>query len=208
MALAPFVVALVFVAGRFTSAWARGTIVLGPLAALLALTLGTVLSADLRVVLDMISPGQTFTGRTELWDFAVTRLDGHRLLGFGPEGFWGSSGVRLAEAAEDATGLANGMMHGHNSYLDVAVAMGLPGLVLSLIVLVWLPFRDWMNAVPAPANARMAQLFARIWLFCLYGACLESFFFRRADPVWFALLLAVFGLRLIATWRVEDRAPA
>ena len=48
----------------------------------------------------------------------------------------------------------------------------------------------------------MAELFFRIWLFALYSACLETFFFRRADPVWFSLLIAVIGLRLTSRYRV------
>jgi hypothetical protein len=30
------------------------------------------------------------------------------------------------------------------------------------------------------------------------GMCLESYLFRRSDPVWFSLLVAVFGLRFLA----------
>ena len=48
----------------------------------------------------------------------------------------------------------------------------------------------------------LASLFLRIWLFELYSTTFESFFFDRAFPGWFTILMAVFGLRYAARLRV------
>ena len=56
-----------------------------------------------------------------------------------------------------------------------------------------------MKAILASGNAgKLALLFITLWIFTALGASLESFFFRRADPVWFTMLIAVVGLRLTA----------
>jgi O-antigen ligase len=198
------VLVLTSVAAWFRSTLVRALLILGPLLIALSMTVGTVLSPTLKAVLDGISPGQTFTGRTEIWDFAIDRIWERLYTGHGLEGFWGSDRVRFAEIDEGQTGIAQGMVHAHNSYVDAIVSMGLPGFAIVILTLVLLPFRDWMRAAQAPSNERMALLFARIWLFALYNACLETFFFRRADPVWFALLIAILGLRLVATWRIRE----
>ena len=38
----------------------------------------------------------------------------------------------------------------------------------------------------------------RALVVCLVVAFLESFFFRRADPVWMFFVMGVLGLRLVA----------
>jgi O-antigen ligase len=202
MALAPLVLGISWLCVRTPSFWLRCVIALGPLALLLTFTVGSVLLPPVKDLLQAISPGQTFTGRTELWDFAFDRLSQRPITGFGFEGFWGSDQVRYAEIGEFEAGIAQGMVHGHNSYVDAVIGLGVPGLLLVMLVLVVLPLRDHFRVQRFTTNEAMAELFLRIWLFALYAACLESFFFRRADPVWFAMLVAVLGLRLLSRYRV------
>lgn len=202
MALAPLVLAISWLCVRTPSFWMRGVIALGPLLLLLTFTVGSVLLPPVNDLLQAISPGQTFTGRTEIWEFAFDRLSQRPITGFGFEGFWGSAQVRFAEIGEFEAGIAQGMVHGHNSYVDAVIGLGIPGLLLVMLVLVFLPLRDHFHVQRFSTNEAMAELFLRIWLFALYSACLESFFFRRADPVWFAMLVAVIGLRLLSRYRV------
>jgi O-antigen ligase len=203
MALTPFVLLWALFAHRLESRWLRPLVCLGPLLLLLTFTVGSVLLPPVKALLEVISPGQTFTGRTEIWDFAFDRLSQRRWLGYGFEGFWGSQAVTQAEVGEFETGISQGMVHGHNSYVDAVVTLGLPGLALVLYVLVWRPLVDHGAAKRFAENDALTELFVRIWLFTAYSACLESFFFRRSDPVWFCMLLSVLGLRLVATWRVK-----
>ncbi|MEL6751834.1 MAG: O-antigen ligase family protein, partial [Pseudomonadota bacterium] len=91
-----------------------------------------------------------------------------------------------------------GIVHGHNSWLDLAVGFGLPGaLVLSMFIVV-LPLRDYLAIPRVGMPKRLATLFISLWVLTALGASLESFFFRRADPVWFLMLIAIMGLRITA----------
>ncbi len=200
--LAPFVLIWAMFAHRLQSMGLRALVCLGPLAILLTLTIGSVLVPQIKAVLEIISPGQTFTGRTAIWDFAFDWVAKSPVFGFGFEGFWGSDQVKFAEPTDFDTGIANGMVHGHSSYVDLVVNLGVPGMLVAAYVLLWRPLLDHALAKRFAQNDALAELFVRIWLFTIYSACLESFFFRRADPVWFAMLLAILGLRLIANWRV------
>ena len=89
-------------------------------------------------------------------------------------------------------------VHGLYSWLDAALSFGIPGALLLGLVLVVMPIRDYVS-IPNSGNAgKLAKLFVTLWLFTALGANLESFFFRRADPVWFSMLIAIVGLRLTA----------
>lgn len=202
MALVPVVLMTAFISTRAERLWLRLLILLGPLFAFLLFTVGTVLLPWARALVDVVSPGQTYTGRTAIWEFAFDNAGKRLLTGFGFEGFWGSDLVRFGEASQNTDDIASGMVHGHNGYVDALVGMGLPGLALTIVVLGVQPVLDQFRARLFPENAAMSELFIRIWLFASYNACLESFFFRRSDPVWFAMLLAVLGLRLISRYPV------
>jgi O-antigen ligase len=193
---------LVWVAEHIRSPLIRGIWCLTPVILLLTFTVGSVLLPQAKALLDFVSPGQTFTGRTELWQFVFDHAAQRPFTGYGFEAFWGSELVRNAEKGETDTGLAQGMVHGHNSYIDMLVSIGLPGLLLVSIVLLILPLVDYERARRFRENHMLARLYLRLWLFGVMVACLESFFFRRADPVWFTLILAVLGMRLISLWRV------
>lgn len=203
MLLVPVVLGTSWLAARAGHLWQRMVILLGPLAICLTLTVGTVVLPPAKAIVDIVTPGQTYTGRTAIWEFAIENVAKRPITGFGYEGFWGSDQVRFGEASQNPEDIASGMVHGHNGYIDALVGMGYPGLLLMLAVLGVLPVVDHFRARLIPENALMAELFIRIWLFASYNACLESFFFRRADPVWFSMLLAVLGLRLISVYRVQ-----
>jgi len=44
-------------------------------------------------------------------------------------------------------------------------------------------------------------------LFTALNAFLESFFFRRADPVWLFFVFGILGLRMVARFPVVARRP-
>ena len=51
----------------------------------------------------------------------------------------------------------------------------------------------------------MADFFMMCLTFSLMNAFLESFFFRRADPVWLLVVMACFGLRMTARIPIATR---
>ena len=96
--------------------------------------------------------------------------------------------------------------HSHNSYLDSALALGIPGLLLLLAILVFLPLRNFHHAAERGEAPPLAKMFLRIWLFGIYLASLESFFLDRTDPIWFTFLVAVIGLHYLARFRTTSEA--
>jgi O-antigen ligase len=151
----------------------------------------------------------TFTGRFDIWRYGFEKLAERPWTGYGFEGFWqtsttlqGESGLELAWAVEK-------IIHGHNSYLDIALTTGIPGLVLVLYTFLLKPVIDYHNCQPSPGNRMIATMFLSILIFISLGMCLETYYFRRADPVWFTLLIAVLGLRFTAAFRfAESPSPA
>ncbi|MEF2552362.1 O-antigen ligase [Aurantimonas sp. A2-1-M11] len=162
------------------------------------LTLGTVLSPTLDNIVQTVVPGTTFTGRMDLWRFALEVFDGHEWTGFGLNAFWQTQVVfgteRNFELSWDPRGIANA----HNGYLDVAISMGLPGLALAILVLVILPLRDFVHIGRDRESERLGQMFLMILAYLLLNSFLESFLFDRANPIWMAVCFAVIGLRLLS----------
>ena len=91
--------------------------------------------------------------------------------------------------------------HSHNAYLDITLALGIPGLVLLMVILLVAPLRDYHRAVERDGQTPLANMFLRIWLFGIYIGSLESFFLDRADPMWFTFLVAVIGLHYLSRFR-------
>jgi O-antigen ligase len=58
---------------------------------------------------------------------------------------------------------------------------------------------------PGAENLLLADFFLMIVFFGTLNAMLESFFFRRMDPVWLTLVFAIFGLRLTAKIIIPKR---
>jgi O-antigen ligase len=66
-------------------------------------------------------------------------------------------------------------------------------------VLLVQPVRDFLNCKRLRANIVAADFFMMILLFTALNAFMETFFFRRGDPVWMLMVFALAGLRLVAT---------
>ncbi len=74
------------------------------------------------------------------------------------------------------------------------MAAGVPGLILVVLWLIITPVRDLAKAEIAGNDPALTRLFTRIWLYGLFSSCLESFFFANSGPVWFTILIGMFGL--------------
>jgi O-antigen ligase len=92
----------------------------------------------------------------------------------------------------------------HNSYIDLALTVGIPGLVLVLVAFVIVPLRDFHRTLPRPENIALARFFLVLWLFALYLGTLEAFFLNRANPMWFVLAMAICGLRCTSLFAVKE----
>jgi O-antigen ligase len=181
--------------------WLRAVMLLTPLVLLTLLGVGTVMSDDLAAIAKMLPLDTSFTGRTEIWTFALQSLRLRLATGYGFEAFWGTDAIRSVPEGMEWAEYAS---HSHNGYLDTALSMGLPGLALLIAVLVIVPLRNFHAADRGGNDGPLAMALLRIWLFGLYLSSLESFFLDRADPTWFTFLLAVFGLHYLARFRVRE----
>ncbi len=199
MALLPVALGMTFILSRIHSPVTRFVITLLPLAILFTITVGAAVFEPINNVLQSIAPGTTFTGRLDLWQYSVERIGEYPFFGYGFENFWGTPIVTNADQPIELTWDVRDIVHGHNSYLDATISFGIIGLAICMLVLIIMPAADYAASSWQGPTARLANLFISIWMFTVLNACLESFFFRRADPVWFCMVLAVLGLRLLST---------
>jgi len=200
-ALILFVLALTSLTGVIRSFWLRAAMLYAPLLVLSMVGVGTVISDHLANIAKMLPLDTSFTGRTDIWTFAVQALLLRPWTGYGFAAFWGSGSIRdLPQGME----WAEYASHSHNGYLDTTLSIGLPGLALLMAVLVIAPLRNFHLAERGGNSGPLAMLLLRIWLFGIYLSALESFFLDRADPIWFTFLIAVFGLHYLARFRLGE----
>lgn len=150
----------------------------------------------------------TFTGRTTLWEFIVEMLARRPWTGYGYESFWGTPLVVFTDKSFDMDWNIGGIVHGHNGYLDIAITMGIPALVVSIITFWIVPLRDYVRTPALKENVYRADLFMMMLIFTSLNAFLESFFFRRVDPVWLFFVMALFGLRMTARFPIPTNTAA
>lgn len=189
--------------------WPRGRwlLVTCALAGMAFLTVGTVLIRPVSTFIAQLGVDASFTGRIDIWRLAYGSIAEQPLLGFGYQSFWQSE--EMGAALPAARSWAASAYNGHNAYLDLLLQGGVPGLALALIWLVVLPLRDIGRAVEIGNSSNLTRFFKRIWIFALLAGFMESIFLTTASPVWFMMLIAVFGLRLQASAAlVSEASPA
>jgi O-antigen ligase len=185
------------------SLWLKRIICFVPLIAMNLLTVGSVLSPALGSMTRLLPLDPTFTGRSAIWEFALAAVAEKPITGHGYAAFWDDVTARqTAQGAEWATSAA----HSHNAYLDLAVTIGLPGLLLVVLVLVLAPLGNFQSAQAHSRSGALAKLFLTIWLFGLYYGTTETFLLERQNPIWFLFALAVAGLHFLARFQCVAQA--
>lgn len=188
-------------AARHGGGWRWRAAAAAPFVALNAIGVGSVIFAPLGSLAASLPVDATFTGRTDVWRYAIGKLAEHPFLGYGFGAFWSTESVR--SGTDNSAAWVAAAAHAHNGFVDAALSMGLPGLALALWALVVQPLADIGKAARNGADPALTTLLAQIWLFGLYVSSLETFLFDRADPVWLTFLFAVFGLRYVASFRTS-----
>jgi O-antigen ligase len=201
MALCAFALVLSVVIFAVKNLLLRAGLCFLPLLCLNLLTVGSVFSETLAELVKLLPLDTTFTGRTDIWEFAISSLGLHPFLGYGFAAFWGTDSIENL-IQNDQIEWAATASHSHNGYLDSALTMGYPGLVLIIAIFVVAPLRNFSVATRVGNDQPLAKLFLRIWLFGIYLSSLESFLLDRADPIWFTFLIGVFGLHYLARFRL------
>ncbi|WP_313613162.1 O-antigen ligase [Agrobacterium sp.] len=153
---------------------------------------GSAFSPSIRHVVDSFGIDSTFTGRTDIWELSFVTFFHSPVFGQGFQSFWNSPAL-LAQATTSAT-WAIGAAHAHNGYIESLLNGGFPAFLLTCAWLVIIPARDLTKAVQRGAAPDLNRLFARMWIFALLSACLESNFFTGTGPIWSSLLIAIYCL--------------
>lgn len=197
--------------GILAIAWAferwralRAPMALLGIAAINILTIGCAMSPAIRGLVAVLGIDPTFTNRIDIWKIGANAVLDKPLTGHGFQLFWQTDAMVHKGGA--AAGWAYAAFNGHNAYLDMAITTGLPGLVLTLVLIVWLPLRDINRAEASANDPALTRLFVRIWLYGILAACVESLFFQSGSLIWFMLVVAIFGLHLQAS-AYEIREP-
>ena len=170
-------------------------------------TLGIVFIDPLKHLAAELLPGMTYTGRTALWEFSGEMIAKKPWTGYGYESFWATPFLSSMDQPFDRDWDIRGIVHGHNGYLDIAVIMGLPALAAAVVAFLIVPLVDYARSGMRRENVLLADMFMMMLFFTALNAFLESFFFRRADPVWLFFVMAALGLRLVARFPVATRIP-
>ncbi|MCA6126355.1 O-antigen ligase family protein, partial [Bradyrhizobium sp. WSM 1704] len=159
-------------------------------------TIGCSISPAMRELVALVGVDPTFTNRIDIWRVGAAAVADRPLTGYGFQLFWQTD--EMVYKAGGGTSWAVGAFNAHNAYLDAAITTGIPGLILTLALLVWLPLRDVSRAAARDNDPALTRLFTRIWLYGVFSACVESLYFQSGSLVWFMLVVAIFGLRLQA----------
>ena len=183
------------------SLWLKRAICYVPLLMANMLTLGSVVSEGLANLTQQLPVDPTFTGRTDIWEFALAAVREKPILGHGYAAFWdGVTSRQTFSGAEWAVSAA----HSHNSYLDLAVTIGLPGLLLCILVFALAPLRNFQAIQAHGRNRPLAKFFLTVWLFGLYYGTTETFLLDRQNPTWFMFVVAVAGLHFLARFPLRE----
>jgi len=99
---------------------------------LLFLPDGAIVSLSSRTIFPgrEISDIRTLTGRTEIWKACLSYIAIHPFLGYGFGSFWSENRIRTFEEV-----VGWGASHGHSTYIDLMLSLGLVGLVLFVAIM-------------------------------------------------------------------------
>jgi len=149
-------------------------------------------------LLSSVGRDATFSGRTKLWDAAITvASDHHPWLGSGYRDFW------LGPAAQDvARYLATWAKvpgHGHNGYLDTWLELGWVGIAILLFFIVRTLFSVCGRAIKEPAS----NIWAAFAVFCMIfivNNMSATVALRHTDVTWVLVIVAnLYAAKVYAT---------
>jgi len=195
IALLPFVLAVAFLMDSIKRPRTGIALALLLLVAFNLLTIGSIYIAPIRALLDATMSDPTFTGRTDIWQFVVSHIMQRPITGYGFAAFWGTNGLLYGMAADDEW--VHTASHAHNGYLDLALTIGIPGMMMVTLWLIVLPVIDYYRSPQQPDTKALSLLCLRVCLFAAYQSCFESLF-MDVGQLWFFLITTAFGLRLLA----------
>ncbi len=193
--LLPIVLLLSYVVPRVRSSSLALVLILGTPILINLLTVGSVMFEPVRELISRFMSDPTFTGRDEIWRFALDNVAKRPLFGFGFEAFWGMPDLVNAWSYQESWGYR--ASDAHNGYLNLAVTTGLVGLACSLCWIMAQPFVDLRRVQMRNADGALRTLFLQIWMMGLCLSGFESELFRGGSALWFLTVASIVGIRLM-----------
>jgi len=194
----PLSIMIVLIAGLFgrggAAVWAFVLVICG----IATITLGSLYSPGIAHFIGELLGDETYTGRSTLWEFSLSKIPEKQWLGFGLYNFWSTDTVFLLDKPFESAWDYRFIVHGHNNYLDILLNLGFIGGSILIWLLYICPMINYTRARKLPGNRKIADMFFMIIVFAGLLSFLETFFFARADSIWLMHVFAVFGLHLAA----------
>jgi O-antigen ligase len=191
LAMVPAMIALAWAVMRWRRA--RYPLVIGGLGLFNFVAIGSSIWPGVQKFVDSLGIDATFTDRVEIWQLAFSAIRSKPLTGYGFQSFWQTE--TLVYGGGNVETWAVNAANSHNAYLEAIINAGVPGLILVIVWLVLRPLGDVARAERSDNDRALTRLFVQIWLYGIFAASLESSFFANAGPIWFTILVGVFGLR-------------
>jgi len=132
----------------------------------LALAISAYALVGTDVLLRLADRDSTLTGRTDIWEAAVTAGESHWLFGYGFSAVWLGPYSTIGDHIFDSTA------HAHNGFLNLMLELGAIGLFLFLALITKTFLREVRRLTVAPSPVHLWRLAFVIWLI-LYN-CAES----------------------------------
>ncbi|WP_462252991.1 O-antigen ligase family protein [Ekhidna sp.] len=130
----------------------------------------------------LLGKSPTLTGRTVLWGLVLLEISHRPLLGHGFSAFWSDETRLLSQMSWDAP-------HAHNGYLDIALDLGVVGVMIYVIGIVLSVRKAWMHFIIKKTST---YLFVLLFFgFTIITNTLENQIFKENDIMW---LLYIFTL--------------
>jgi O-antigen ligase len=161
------------------------------------LTIGSVTFHPVEQLVQGLLPDPSFTGRDEIWRFALDHIAERPILGFGFQAFWGTSELLSNWSYLESWGYR--ASDAHNGFLNIAVMTGIVGLAISMIWIFAQPLLDQIRTPSDRIDPALNMLFIQIWLFGLCLSGFESDLFSGGSMLWFMMIVSIIGLRYQAT---------
>ncbi|MCX4197749.1 O-antigen ligase family protein, partial [Methylobacterium organophilum] len=188
-----------FETGRY-GGFLRRLLLLGPVIGFSLISIGSVLAPPIQEAVGSLLTDATFTGRSEIWQFAIDNIMIRPWRGWGIGAFWMTE--RTMYAGSEALTWVNTVDHAHNAYLDTALIGGLPFLALTVVAFVLAPVRDLQRVAGGTRLDAETLLFLRLWFLGLVSASFETVLYNGNNATCCMFMMAVFGLRLRTRYAV------
>jgi O-antigen ligase len=161
--------------------------------AVLGVGIGALLVSNYEFVFMLVNRSPTLTGRITLWHILWTWFEKRPLFGFGYHAFW-------TQISEPLLGWGR---HAHNGYFEIALGLGLLGLIVFLVALIV----TWKRAF---AFFRQKEQISFFWpilamVYLTLANVTYSIAFENPDFHW-VLFIIIAGV--VTSDRLPERSPS